>query len=75
MCMGKAANDDGASVGFEWSTASAPYGQYWRESRKLFHQTFSPQASRCYRPVEVMARGKFLRKLLDTPRDFRKHIR
>ncbi|KIP03142.1 hypothetical protein PHLGIDRAFT_26261 [Phlebiopsis gigantea 11061_1 CR5-6] len=63
------------SVGFGWSTASAPYGQYWRESRKLFQKTFGPHAVGRYRPVETTATHKLLRNLLETPKDFRKHIR
>lgn len=62
-------------VGFGWSTASAPYGQYWRESRKLFQKTFGPHAVGRYRPVETTATHKLLRNLLETPKDFRKHIR
>jgi len=52
-----------------------PYGEYWREHRRLFHQEFHPTATLRYRPQEVKGTHQLLRRLLNTPDDWMSHLR
>ncbi|EKM54974.1 uncharacterized protein PHACADRAFT_142793 [Phanerochaete carnosa HHB-10118-sp] len=62
-------------VGFDWNIGVARYGPYWRDARRVFSQAFHPQVVVRYRPAEVKLTHKFLRDLIDTPEDFRGHIK
>ncbi|EKM55874.1 uncharacterized protein PHACADRAFT_195925 [Phanerochaete carnosa HHB-10118-sp] len=52
-----------------------PYGDYWREHRRLFHQYFRPLAVPQYRPKQAKAVQRFLPLLLDAGNDFAQHVR
>lgn len=53
----------------------APYGNYWKDSRRSLQQTFNAQAVSRYRSVELKAVHRWLRALVQSPTDFRKHNR
>lgn len=52
-----------------------PYGDYWRQHRRLFHQHFRAQSIPQYHQKQAAAARRLLQLLLDTPADFAKHIR
>ncbi|KAI0352606.1 cytochrome P450 [Trametes cingulata] len=52
-----------------------PYGQWWRDHRRAFWQVFHPDAAREYRETHRAITHKFLSKLVDSPQDFKQHIR
>ncbi|GJE96510.1 cytochrome P450 [Phanerochaete sordida] len=52
-----------------------PYGNSWREHRKLFHQSFRPQNVSQYHPQHVLAQRRLLQLMLDHPKDFSENIR
>ncbi|KAF9459105.1 cytochrome P450 [Collybia nuda] len=62
-------------MGWNFDFAFMPYNDYWRQHRKLMHQSFHPTASTRFHPHELRATHGLLRSLLDTPNDFMNHIR
>jgi cytochrome P450 len=45
-------------MGFDWSFASMPYGEKWKQSRKLLHAHVHSSAATTYRPIQLAsARG------------------
>ncbi|KAF9061653.1 cytochrome P450 [Rhodocollybia butyracea] len=54
-------------IGFDWHFAFMPYGELWKERRKLFHKEFTPPATLLHRPRELEATRKALVKFLDNP--------
>ncbi|ESK94724.1 cytochrome p450 [Moniliophthora roreri MCA 2997] len=62
-------------IGFDWHLGFMPYGDSWRDHRKLFHQEFQPPATLRHRPNELQATRHLLGKLLRSPSDFERHLR
>ncbi|KAF8918429.1 cytochrome P450 [Mucidula mucida] len=63
-------------VGFGWNFAFGPYGDSWREHRKLAHiELQSKSASERYQPLELRGARFLLQTLMDDPDDFSDHIR
>ncbi|EKM55880.1 uncharacterized protein PHACADRAFT_209392 [Phanerochaete carnosa HHB-10118-sp] len=61
--------------GWDRAWALSPYGDAWREYRRLFHHHFRPMAVPQYHHKQTKAVRRLLHLLLDTPDDFMKHIR
>ncbi|RDB18403.1 hypothetical protein Hypma_000371 [Hypsizygus marmoreus] len=55
--------------GYNFNFGLMPYGDRWREHRKLFHQSFSPTASKLFRPKILKATHGLLRRILDDQPD------
>lgn len=53
----------------------APYGKFWRKSRRMFHQEFRHDAVKNLHPEQLKARDELLRRLLDTPERWMEHLR
>ncbi|KAF8874752.1 cytochrome P450 [Infundibulicybe gibba] len=51
-----------------------PYSMRWRHHHRLFHEHFHVNAVSKYHPVHSHETRVFLRRLLQTPDNFRKHI-
>ncbi|KAJ3523341.1 hypothetical protein NMY22_g11478 [Coprinellus aureogranulatus] len=62
-------------IGFDWNFAFQPYGEGWRERRKLFIRAVGPSNAKKYRPALAKATTKFLLDILDDPHNFRQHSR
>lgn len=62
-------------LGWGWAMSSMPYGEPWRERRRVFHHHFHLEASKQYRDLQTRSNIAFLRALLRTPDDFIEHIR
>ncbi|KAH9940664.1 cytochrome P450 [Amylocystis lapponica] len=58
----------------KWDLGWLPYGKRWRDHREVFHQEFEKDTP-AHRPHEVAASRRLLKKLLDTPHNFSKHLR
>jgi hypothetical protein len=52
-----------------------PYGQSWKDHRKIFHQELNPAGVMRCRPHILVATRKFLRAILRSPDDFMAHLR
>ncbi|KAF8910209.1 cytochrome P450 [Gymnopilus junonius] len=59
-------------MGWDWLFVSMPYGEPWRDRRRLFLQHFRNVA--LYRPPQVKFVGRALVQLLDNPENFFKII-
>ncbi|EJD42933.1 PAH-inducible cytochrome P450 monooxygenase PC-PAH 3 [Auricularia subglabra TFB-10046 SS5] len=58
-----------------WTMSGMPYGERWREKRRVFHHHFHLEASKQYRELQARSNALFLRALLEKPDDFMHHIR
>jgi cytochrome P450 len=68
-------NADSCRMNWSINTALMPYGQWWRQHRRLFHEYFHRNAVTEYQPVQRQETHAFLRRLLVTPDNFFHHIR
>jgi cytochrome P450 len=59
----------------EFGTPVKPYGPVWHAHRRIFQQAFNPRASLEYRPVQIEKVNDMLYSLLDSPEEFRTHIK
>ncbi|KAJ6535985.1 cytochrome P450 [Mycena vulgaris] len=57
-----------------WDLGWLPDGKRWRDHRKVFHQEFEKEST-AHRPHELAASRRLLKKLLDDPGRFSKHLR
>ncbi|KAL0949266.1 hypothetical protein HGRIS_009344 [Hohenbuehelia grisea] len=62
-------------MGWHFDFGFMPYGEYWRQCRRLFHQEFHPTAARRFQPKELKATHELLGKLLNDPEDLEGHLR
>ncbi|KAI0328373.1 CyP450 monooxygenase [Cubamyces sp. BRFM 1775] len=61
--------------GWGWMFTVMGYGPWWRRHRKAFYQHFNPNVIRSYRPVQERQVRRFVKSILDAPKDFSQHIR
>lgn len=52
-----------------------PYGQRWRQHRRIFWQHFRPAAISKYYPIQQAETRRFLARLLQSPLQLKDHIR
>jgi len=57
-------------MGWSWSFAGMPYGDDWRERRRLFTKYFHPNNPSANVPLQCEFIHKMLVQLLDDPGDF-----
>ena len=62
-------------MGLSYDFGFMPYGERWKERRKIFHQEFNTTAAAKHRPAELSGARDLLGRLLDTPNDFMNHLR
>ncbi|KAK0497941.1 cytochrome P450 [Armillaria luteobubalina] len=62
-------------MGFGWNTGLIPYGNRWKEHRKIFRQEMEGYSSAAYHHREIHEARLLLRRLLDDPENYRKNIR
>ncbi|CDO70543.1 hypothetical protein BN946_scf184573.g11 [Trametes cinnabarina] len=62
-------------TGWDWALPIIPYGAWWRRSRRAFHEHFNASVIVRYRAVQLEAMGRFLRRLLESPEAFERHIK
>ncbi|THU99233.1 cytochrome P450 [Dendrothele bispora CBS 962.96] len=65
----------GELMGLDQSLALMPYGEEWRESRKLIHIALNPGAVKKYYGVQEDIAALLNKDLLDSPNDFMQHLR
>ncbi|KAJ6467859.1 cytochrome P450 [Mycena sanguinolenta] len=64
----------GDLMGWDFLLAMMKYGDEWRIHRRLINQEFNVVASRKFHDAERIAARAFLRRLLDNPEGFLKHL-
>jgi len=57
-------------IGWAWAFATMPYGDDWRERRRLFTKYFHPNNPSANVPQQLEFVHKMLVQLLDDPDDF-----
>ncbi|KJA13000.1 hypothetical protein HYPSUDRAFT_60128 [Hypholoma sublateritium FD-334 SS-4] len=62
-------------MGFNANTAIKEYGPDWRKHRRIFQQSFKPDSSLEYRPIQTRKMYDMLYGFLNTPEDFEAHIK
>lgn len=62
-------------MGWGFDFGLMDYGDYWRQHRRLMHQSFHPTAVVRFRPQELKAAHGLLRRLLEQPEGFLGHVR
>lgn len=62
-------------VGYEGSLPLSNYGERHREYRKLMSEALGPRKVSQYHAMEEQHMHQFLRNILQTPEEFRDHIR
>ncbi|KAJ7675727.1 cytochrome P450 [Mycena polygramma] len=60
-------------IGWDFDFTFLPYGEKWRQYRRLFHKYFHRDAIVAYRPTQMKKIHDHLRALLSTPEDFNAH--
>ncbi|TFK28470.1 cytochrome P450 [Coprinopsis marcescibilis] len=63
------------SMGWGWALAGLPYGQEWKDKRKLLQKHLHPSDRSMHQPFEHEQVHNLLKKLLDAPQGFLHHIR
>ncbi|PPR01466.1 hypothetical protein CVT24_001870 [Panaeolus cyanescens] len=61
-------------MGHDGMLAFQRYGPVWKKHRRAFQEQFHPQVIGEYQPVHVREVRAFLQRLLETPKDFYRHI-
>ncbi|GJE96580.1 cytochrome P450 [Phanerochaete sordida] len=63
-------------VGWDWNLAFMPYGDRWKEHRRMFHQHFQPSVVPKYRAKLALETRKFIGRLRHTATDdWLRHVR
>ncbi|KAF8068005.1 cytochrome P450 [Lyophyllum atratum] len=62
-------------MGWDFDFAFMDYGDYWRQHRRVMHQSFHPTAAVRFRPHELKATHGLLRRLLDSPDKLEESLR
>jgi cytochrome P450 len=62
-------------MGWGFNLGLMPYGPRWRRHRRVFHDHFNPGVISKYHPTLHRETRALLRRLLETPEDFMRHIR
>ncbi|KAJ6477341.1 cytochrome P450 [Mycena vitilis] len=60
-------------IGWDFDFTFLPYGEKWRQYRRLFHKHFHRDAIVAHRPTQMKKIHDHLRGLLSTPEDFTAH--
>ncbi|TFK37128.1 cytochrome P450 [Crucibulum laeve] len=62
-------------VGWNWLFGFMPYGEAWKERRRLFQHHFHPLDTTIHQQKELEYTHKMLQRLLETPEHFMDHLR
>lgn len=57
-------------MGWKWLTSSMPYGEPWKERRRLFQKHFHAAKVDAHRPREIEFVRQLLPQLLENPERF-----
>ena len=57
-------------VGWNWVISRIPYGEAWRERRRMFTKYFHPGNTDLYEPTQMEFVRKMLPRLLKDPESF-----
>ncbi|KAI0264149.1 cytochrome P450 [Gloeopeniophorella convolvens] len=64
----------GEMMGWETFVPGAPYGETWKQERRLLERSMRPAALGQYHPLQERRIAAFLGRMLATPEDLRAHV-
>ncbi|KAF8216142.1 cytochrome P450 [Mycena galopus ATCC 62051] len=63
-------------IGWDWLVSAFPYGPSWQTHRTMFHRHLPPNASSVvWHPLQIQETHRLCGHLLQSPQEFRHHIR
>ncbi|KAJ6519905.1 cytochrome P450 [Mycena sanguinolenta] len=63
-------------IGWDWLVSALPYGSWWQAHRIMFHRHLPPNASSVeWHPLQLQETHALCRRLLQSPQEFRYHVR
>ncbi|OJA21654.1 hypothetical protein AZE42_09325 [Rhizopogon vesiculosus] len=62
------------AIGSEFNTAQLRYSDEWRLHRRIFHQSFRPEAADAYLPTQLHKAHQLLQGIIETPERYQRHI-
>ncbi|KAJ8585906.1 cytochrome P450 [Rhizopogon salebrosus TDB-379] len=62
------------AIGSAFNSAQLRYSDEWRLHRRIFHQSFRPEAAKNYRPTQLRKAHRLLQSILETPERYQRHI-
>ncbi|KAG1726695.1 cytochrome P450 [Suillus paluster] len=62
------------AVGSEFNSAQLRYSDEWRLHRRIFHQSFRPDAAKDYLPTQLRKVHQLLQGIIETPEHYQRHI-
>ncbi|KAJ7644019.1 cytochrome P450 [Roridomyces roridus] len=62
-------------MGWDFNLGLIPYGDKWRQYRRVFHQYFRRKSVPVYHPIQLRKVHNLLRGLVSTPQDFYAHTK
>ncbi|KAG2035024.1 cytochrome P450 [Suillus americanus] len=62
------------AVGSEFNSAQLRYSDEWRLHRRIFHQSFRPEAVKDYLPIQLRKARQMLQAIIEAPEHFQDHI-
>jgi cytochrome P450 len=65
----------GDLVGWGNGLILLPYGEDFRQTRKLMHKVIGPRPAQEFWPLEEQETARFASRLLETPGQFLDHVR
>jgi len=68
-------NESISRIKWDWLFGFMPYGEAWKERRRLFQSKFHPSDTASFQPQQLDCTHKLLKNLLQNPEDFSGNFR
>ncbi|KAG1795307.1 cytochrome P450 [Suillus plorans] len=62
------------ATGSEFNSAQLRYSDEWRLHRRIFHQSFRPEAAKDYLPLQLRKARQLLQGIIEAPERYQRHI-
>ncbi|KAG1727741.1 cytochrome P450 [Suillus lakei] len=62
------------AIGSEFNSAQLRYSDEWRLHRRIFHQSFRPEAAKNYLPIHLRKARQLLQGIIEAPERYQRHI-
>jgi cytochrome P450 len=62
------------AIGSEFNSAQLRYSDEWRLHRRIFHQSFRPEAAKDYLPIQLRKARQLLQGIIEAPERYQRHI-
>lgn len=62
------------AIGSEFNSAQLRYSDEWRLHRRIFHQSFRPNAVKDYLPIQLRKVRQLLQGIMEAPEHYQRHI-